>query len=112
MNTGFSPSEYKNITVQQARQMMCSLSRYIVIIDVRRPDEYRSGHIKNAVNIPLGELLEKAPALLPDISQEIIVYCRSGARSFNAAEELLSLGYKNVYDLGGISKWCYGLVTD
>ena len=102
-------AEYRAITVQQARQMMCSLSCYTVFVDVRRADEFELGHIKGAVNIPLSQLEEKAAALLPDLSREIIVYCRTGSRSLEAANILLDLGYKNVYDMGSITSWCWEL---
>ncbi|MBQ5313497.1 MAG: rhodanese-like domain-containing protein [Oscillospiraceae bacterium] len=49
---------------------------------------------------------QQAKLLLPDTSQEIILYCRTGSRSFEAANILLALGYTKVYDLGSISDWC------
>ncbi|MBE6887731.1 MAG: rhodanese-like domain-containing protein [Ruminococcaceae bacterium] len=109
MDNNSIKSAYRSITVQQARQLMCSLSCYTVFLDVRREDEFRQGHIKGAVNIPLNQLEQKAPLLLLDLSQEIIVYCRTGSRSYEASETLLSLGYKNVFDMGGITGWCYEL---
>lgn len=109
MNNTTNTSGYKTITVQQARQLMCSLSCYTVFVDVRRDDEFRKGHIKGAINIPLSQLEQKAALLLPDSSQEIILYCRTGSRSAEAAYTLLSLGYKNVFDMGGINNWCYEL---
>ena len=99
---------YKSITPQTARQMMCCLSTYTAIIDVRRVEEFNSGHIKGAVNIPLSQLADKVPFLLPDLSQEIIVYCRTGSRSMDAAYTLIDMGYTNVYDLDVHVLGCFG----
>ena len=106
MDINIKTAEYKAITAAQAKQLMCSISCYTVVVDVRREDEFRLGHIKGAINIPLGQLEQQAKLLLPDTSQEIILYCRTGSRSFEAANILLSLGYQKVYDLGSISDWC------
>lgn len=96
---------YRSITPQQAKQMMCDLATYTVVIDVRRSDEYRIEHIKGALNLPLGQLQQKICSLVPDKQQEIILYCRTGSRSFEAACMLIGMGYKNVFDLGGIINW-------
>jgi rhodanese-related sulfurtransferase len=52
--------------------------------------------------IPDYEILERAAAELPDKSALILIYCRSGRRSANAANELIAIGYRNIYDFGGI----------
>lgn len=74
-----------------------------VIIDVREPDEYRSGHVEGAPNIPPSQLMSGAAQLdhLPKDSN-IIVYCRTGSRSDVAMNILSSLGFKNVTN--GINK--------
>ena len=54
---------------------------------------------------------DERPALLPDLDAEILVHCRTGVRSRQAAEKLAALGYTNVYDFGGIVDWPYGTVT-
>ncbi len=102
---------YRQLTPQTARQMMCSIDTYTAIVDVRRPAEFCTGHIKGAVNIPLSRLKEDARKLLPDLSQEIILYCRTGSRSLDAAYTLIDMGYTNVFDLGAVTDWCYGLET-
>lgn len=79
----------------------------VYLIDVRTPEEYKEGHIKGSILIPLSELNEKIESSVKDKNSEIIVYCRSGNRSKTASYELLELGYKNVYDLGGIIDWPY-----
>lgn len=88
-----------------------------VLIDVREPAEFASGHIDGAVNQPRGTLeftvmrhpvlaalAEKDPAHVADT--KIILYCRSGTRSALAAQTLEKMGFKNVYSLsGGFSGW-------
>ena len=107
MENSLYTKEYQTISAAKAKEMISDLSTYTVIADVRRPDEYNLGHIKGAVNIPLGQLKEKAKELLPDKKQEIILYCQSGSRSCDAARVMHSMGYTNVYDLGSIDKWIY-----
>ena len=71
-----------------------------VIIDVRQDYEYNKEHVLDAVNIPLGEIETITQKYAKDTN--IILYCRSGNRSNQAALKLIELGYKNIYDLGGI----------
>lgn len=74
-----------------------------LLVDVRTPAEYASGHLANSVNIPLDQLasrLGEVPADLP-----VVVYCRSGNRSAQAASLLNGAGYTQVLDLGGIIDW-------
>ncbi len=74
-----------------------------VLLDVRTPAEFNSGHIANAVNISVETLasrLNEVPKGMP-----IVVYCRSGNRSATAAQILADAGYREVYDLGGIIDW-------
>lgn len=67
-----------------------------IIVDVRTKEEYDSGHIKDAINIPYDEIDENTKL---DKSKMIFVYCLSGGRSSKAYDTLVSLGY-SVYDLG------------
>lgn len=60
----------------------------IIIIDVRTVDEYKTGHIKNAICIPNELISNKEIAELPDKSQEILVYCRSGSRSSSGCKQI------------------------
>lgn len=74
-----------------------------LIIDVREPYEFKAGHVKNAINIPLQNII-KGGGVLKDIPKDanIIVYCRTGNRSEVAKEVLEGRGYKNVID--GVNK--------
>ncbi len=79
----------------------------IVILDVRTLEEYDEKHIPGAVVIPNETIKKETLKELPDLEQEILVYCRSGNRSRQAAEKLIEAGYTNVYDFGGINEWTY-----
>ena len=98
---GSSSSAYRQISMDEAVKMMKNEKSY-VILDVRRPDEYAEGHIPGAINVPNEEIGTAEIAKLPDKSQMILVYCRSGRRSKEAAEKLVKLGYTNVVEFGGI----------
>jgi len=83
-----------------------------VAVDVREPDEYAVGHIPGAKLLPLGEVLSRAAEVLPDKRAPWLVYCRTGRRSADAVQKLASLGYENLYDLGGILNWPYEIEGD
>src|SRR5512145_1423159 len=74
-----------------------------ILVDVREREEYEAGHIRTAVNMPVGSILDNPPAARKD--SLIIVYCKSGKRSARAAGILEGLGYKGVIDFGGIDNW-------
>ena len=82
---------------------------HVYIIDVREEDEYESGHLINSYNIPLSRLDDIENENISKDSK-IIIYCRSGNRSKTAQEKLNSMGYTNVYDMGGIVNWPYDVV--
>ena len=71
----------------------------LIIIDVRTEEEYESGHIEKAINIPYTEIESKVNY---DKDQAIAVYCRTGVRSSEAAKTLEKMGYTKIYDLGGV----------
>lgn len=102
---------YTRIDHHQAKKMMEELSNY-TIVDVRKFMEYKLGHIPGAMLLPLDELEYIAEEELPDKDQVLFVYCRSGVRSVAASEYLASLGYKNVYEFGGIIDWPYEIVEE
>ena len=96
-----SANSYRQISMDEAVKMMKNEKNYI-ILDVRRPDEYAEGHIPGAINVPNEEIGTAEIAELPDKSQLILVYCRSGRRSKEASEKLAALGYTNIVEFGGI----------
>ena len=97
---------YLNITAEEARALMDAEEGYI-ILDVRTQEEYDAGHIPGAVLIPHTEIAQRAETELPDKDQLILIYCRSGNRSRQAAEILVELGYTNIREFGGINSWPY-----
>ena len=80
-----------------------------VLIDVRSDQEWESGHIAGAIHIPLSDVGNRLPQTVPEKATQLIFYCGSGKRSQTALEEAQELGYKLVYNLGGIDDWPYGL---
>ena len=101
---------YHKISAEEAYEMMAS--QEVVVVDVRTREEYDSGHIENAVLVPNESIGSEMPEALPDKEATLLIYCRSGRRSKQAAEKLLKLGYQNVYDFGGVIDWPYELVKE
>lgn len=103
--------EYTQISQDKAAEMMAVDDGH-VIVDVRREDEYAEGHIPGAILIPNESIVDTPPEELPDFDQIILIYCRSGRRSKEAAQKLADMGYTNVYEFGGIITWNGDIVTD
>lgn len=97
-------NSYKQISQEEAAQMMEEDDGH-VIVDVRTREEYDEGHIPGAICIPNEEITDTKPELLPDVDQVILIYCRSGRRSKEAAEKLFNMGYTHIYEFGGIIDW-------
>jgi rhodanese-related sulfurtransferase len=97
---------YTTITAQEAKARMDS-GDDLIIVDVRTQAEYASGHVPGAVLIPNETISDQMPALLPDLDAEVLLYCRSGNRSAQAAKKLAAMGYTRIYDFGGIIDWPY-----
>ena len=110
-NGSNNKNAYEQITTAEAKTLMDSEQGYI-ILDVRTEEEFAERHIAGAILIPDYEIGEKAESILTDKEQLILIYCRSGRRSKNAASELATLGYTNIKEFGGINDWEYGTVTD
>ena len=97
-------NSYKQISQEEAEQRMEEDDGH-VIVDVRTQEEYDEGHIPGAICIPNEEITDTKPELLPDVDQVILIYCRSGRRSKEAAEKLFNMGYTHIYEFGGIIDW-------
>ena len=95
---------YSQISQEEAKQMMEKDDGHVVV-DVRRQDEYDAGHIPGAILIPNESIGTEQPDELPDLDQVILIYCRSGNRSKQAAQKLFDMGYTNIYEFGGINDW-------
>ena len=102
---------YEKTTAMEAKKMLDEKSGYI-ILDVRTKDEYKGGHIPGAVLLPNESIGKDTIDILPDKDQIILIYCRSGRRSKEAAAKLVNLGYTNIYEFGGIIDWTYDIVKD
>lgn len=97
---------YMSISIEEAMEIMDVQGDY-ALVDVRTELEYNEKHIPGAMNIPNESILSDNIKELPDKDQLILVYCRSGNRSKQAAQKLGEFGYTNVYEMGGILDW-YG----
>ena len=105
------PNTYRQISMDEAVTMMAEETGYI-ILDVRRADEFAAGHIPGAINVANESIGTDELPELPDKNQLIMVYCRSGRRSKEAAEKLVKLGYTNIVEFGGILDWKGEIVTE
>ena len=106
-----SADSFRQISMEEAAAMMQAQEGYI-ILDVRTVQEYESGHIPGAICIPNETISDAEIPQLPDKDQLILVYCRSGNRSKQAAAKLARLGYKNIVEIGGIGAWPGEIVTE
>ena len=95
-------AEIKPISPEEVYEIIKNDEDYL-IVDVRTKEEYDSGHIEGALLLPVQELEGRLDEL--PIDKPLIVYCRSGNRSRSAATTLVENGFKQVYDMGGISDW-------
>lgn len=101
---GAKTNEIRHVSMNDIVKIMEENKDY-VIVDVRTPDEYKEGHIPNAINIPNETINETVYNKLKDKNQLILIYCRSGSRSRQAAYKMQKLGYTNLVDFGGIMNW-------
>lgn len=101
----------RHVSMNDIEEIMKENKEYI-ILDVRTVAEFKEGHIPNAICIPNETINENNLKSLPDKNQLILVYCRSGNRSKQAAEKLKNLGYTNIVEFGGIIDWKGEIVTD
>jgi phage shock protein E len=85
------------LTVAAARE---HLKKGALVVDVRTGEEFNTGHLTNAVNIPLDQIKEALPRRVPDKSKLLLLHCRSGRRSGIAEQELRALGYTNAFNIG------------
>ena len=95
---------YRQVSPTEAAALMESEANYIVL-DVRTQAEYDQGHIPGAICVPNETIGAGDIPQLPDKEQLILVYCRSGNRSKQAAQKLADSGYMNIVEFGGILSW-------
>ncbi len=103
-----SRSKIAKIKPAEAKKRL-NAGEKIVLLDVREKEEFKEGHIPASINVS-SRKIGQVEDLLKDKETIIFVYCLTGVRSAKAAKHLVNFGYKNVYDLGGISAWPYEVV--
>ncbi|MGA1366169.1 MAG: molybdopterin-synthase adenylyltransferase MoeB, partial [Ilumatobacteraceae bacterium] len=97
-------SKIQEVDTQTASEKIAS--NQVVVLDVREPDEFEQGALKNVVHIPRGHLEAQVESKIVDKNSPVIVYCAGGVRSAFAAKTLQELGYSNVLSMaGGFGKW-------
>lgn len=95
---------YRNVSADDAKKLIDN--KEVVVLDVRTPEEFKDGHIPDALLIPLQELEDRLDEL--DKSEAYLVVCRSGNRSVQASEILTSNHFKSIYNMtGGMNSWNY-----
>lgn len=100
---------YQMIRPEEARRMMERGG--VVVLDVRTPEEFATGHIKGAVNVPVDAIRPgmRLP-FSPNPDTPVLIYCRTGRRAEYAGEALVASGYRHVYNFLGVTQWPYELV--
>jgi rhodanese-related sulfurtransferase len=92
----------KTVSVQELAEKLAEGKQ--VLIDVREPYEFAAGHVKGAVNVPLGSLAAKLSKFDPNA--ETYVICHSGSRSGTAVRLMKRAGFENAYSVrGGTAAW-------
>ncbi|MEX0920124.1 MAG: rhodanese-like domain-containing protein [Candidatus Pacearchaeota archaeon] len=97
----------KTISAQQLKKKLDEKEGF-VLVDVLSKESFDSKHIPGSINIPVGEIEERAPKEIKDKDKEVVVYCASEScqASPSAAKKLTEMGYKNVADFeGGLAGW-------
>jgi phage shock protein E len=94
-------SQSSQISLEAARAY---LQKGAQVVDVRTPAEFSTGHLPNAINIPLALIESGSPLPLKNKKQVLLLHCKSGMRSAKATKLLSDLGYVNVFDLGSYSR--------
>jgi len=97
-DTGVKPGKVDGAT---AKALAASGAK---VVDVRTPEEFASGHVPGAINIPYDQLPRRAAEIGPP-GTKVVLYCRSGRRSGMAFDSLQKAGYGNLYDFGSVSAW-------
>jgi len=91
------------ITGAQAKELV--QKQHAFLLDVRTPEEFSSGHVDGATNIPVQVLEAQLGSLPAKKDQDVVVYCHSGRRSAMAKAMLEKAGYTKVHDLGAMTNW-------
>ena len=110
MISACSPTQVINkLTHQQAIEAM-NQDDSIVLVDVRTVEEYNTGYVAGAINVPIDDIASTFESQISDKDTRLFIICRSGNRSALASEQLKKMGYTNITDIGGIINWPQPLV--
>ena len=102
-------AEIRKVRFSKAKDILDTVPGAIML-DVREEEEFITGHAVNAVLFPVDDIdAFSASIIIPDKTVPLLIYCRSGRRSSEAAEKLSALGYTELYDVGSLIGWPYGL---
>lgn len=104
-------NKFTTITAKEGKTMLDS-KKDLILLDVRTKEEFAESHIPGSILLPYDEINSQSSKILPNKEKTILIYCRSGRRSAIAAESLVKLGYKNVFDMGGIIDWPYEVIKE
>ena len=103
--------KYKNVSFNEVKKIIDK--KECIVLDVRTDEEYFTGHAEGAVNLDVDAINSgTASEIIPDKTTSILVYCKTGERANLAAEVLSELGYKQIYNIGSLVEWPYGLSYD
>jgi len=94
---------YKHITHDKAKEIIAS--QKATIVDVRSREEYDKAHVAGAILVPIEEIRRGNVGSLTDKGQTLLLYCWTGRRAEEAAVLLSKMGYKHIYEFGGIIDW-------
>lgn len=99
-------TRFKDLTVEEFQDRL-TREEPVQLLDVRTPQEYAEGHIQGAINIDwLADGFVEAVQATIDPEKDLLIYCRRGRRSAEAADTLSTLGYKRIYNLqDGFNAW-------
>ena len=100
--TALSFTSLNVLASERAEQGWQLIEQGALVVDVRTPQEFQIEHLDNAINYPLSEIAENFANI--DKNKSIVVYCRSGARSGRAYDFLVSQGFTNVHNAGGLEE--------
>jgi phage shock protein E len=87
-----------------SKEALAHLKRGALVIDVRTPSEFSSGHLPSAINLPLDQIETALPRRVKDKSQVLLLHCQSGMRSGVAQKKMKALGYSNAYNMGSYGR--------
>ncbi len=108
-----APAEVKEMKGEDLKKIIEDKKKKdtVLIIDVRKPEEYNAGHVMNAINIPLADTEARLSEIADFMDKPVVTYCNSGKQSAQSAKILTEYGFKDVSNAQGVKEFTYDLVT-